>query len=81
MCATAVANRSLVLDLLEWIGTGQRPYAEVMEAWRTSCPRLSIWEDALEHGFVACVSPNGAGSMVEVTASGRAFLHAERITP
>ena len=37
----------LILDFLEWIGGGPRPYAEVMEAWRTSCPRLTVWEDAI----------------------------------
>ena len=25
----------LVLDLLEWLGSGPRPYSEVLEAWRT----------------------------------------------
>ena len=79
MCETAVANRSLVLDLLEWIAAGPRPYADVMDAWRTSCPRLSIWEDALDHGFVTCTT-NGAGTHVELTPAGRAFLHAERGT-
>jgi hypothetical protein len=33
----------LILDLLEWIGPNPRPYAEVLEAWRTSCPRLAMW--------------------------------------
>ena len=33
----------LVLDLVEWIGRKPRAYAEVMEAWRTSCPRLPVW--------------------------------------
>ncbi len=30
---------ALVLDLLKWIGPRPRSYAEVLEAWRTSCPR------------------------------------------
>jgi hypothetical protein len=33
---------ALILDLLEWIGPQSRPYTEVMDAWRTSCPRLSV---------------------------------------
>src|SRR5215203_3795036 len=37
---------SLVLDLLEWIDGEPRPYVEVLEAWRTSCPRLPVWEEA-----------------------------------
>jgi hypothetical protein len=57
---------SLVLDLLEWIGPEPRPYVEVIDAWRTSCPRLPVWEDATERGFIArrgplvLVSPAGA---------------------
>lgn len=43
---------SLILDLLEWIGPSSRPYAEVIEAWRTSCPRLPVWEDANERGLL-----------------------------
>ena len=42
----------LILDLLEWIGPNPRPYAEVLEAWRTSCPRLPVWEDATAQGFI-----------------------------
>ena len=37
---------TLILDLLEWIGPGHRAYTEMMDAWRTSCPRLPVWEDA-----------------------------------
>ena len=41
----------LILDLLEWMGPNPRPYGEVIEAWRTSCPRLPVWEDANDRGF------------------------------
>ena len=41
---------ALILDLLEWLASSERSYAEVMEAWRTSCPRLPVWEDAMEIG-------------------------------
>ena len=37
---------ALILDLLEWIGPDSRPYPEVIGAWRTSCPRLPVWEEA-----------------------------------
>jgi hypothetical protein len=43
----------LTVDFLAWLAPAPRPYAEVMEAWRTSCPRLTVWEDVLEAGFVA----------------------------
>ena len=35
------------LQLLAWIAERPRTYAETMDAWRTSCPRLSVWEDAI----------------------------------
>jgi D-3-phosphoglycerate dehydrogenase len=69
---------TLILDLLEWIGPGSRPYAEVIEAWRTSCPRLPIWEDANELGFVTTYHQPGLGILVTVTPVGTAFLHAQR---
>lgn len=43
----------LVSDLVEWVGRG-RPYAEVMDAWKTSCPRLPVWEEALRRGLLTC---------------------------
>ena len=63
------APESLVLDLVQSIEAGPRAYAEVMEAWRTSCPRLTVWEDAVDRGLVA-----RAGALVEITAAGRALL-------
>jgi hypothetical protein len=39
-----------VLDLLEWIGRESRPYSEVIEVWRTSCPKLPVWEEANARG-------------------------------
>ena len=41
----------LILDLLEWVGREPRSYADVIDAWRTSCPRLTVWEDAMDRGF------------------------------
>jgi len=72
-----IENKALVLDLVEWIAREPRPYAQVMDAWRTSCPRLPIWEDAVDLGFVVRTR-NGAGPFVEVTSAGRAFLRSER---
>ena len=73
-----IANKALVLDLVEWIAQKPRAYTEVMDAWRTSCPRLPIWEDAVDHGLVVRRVANGAGPIVEVTDAGRAFLRDER---
>jgi hypothetical protein len=54
---------NLILDLLEWIGPGERPYLETMEAWRTSCPRLPVWEDATDLGFIERRHQPGRGAL------------------
>jgi hypothetical protein len=69
---------ALILDLLEWIGPGPRAYSDVMEAWRTSCPRLPVWEDANERGFVERQHREGIGTFISVTQSGRDFLEEHR---
>lgn len=62
-------NEALVLDLVEWLVAGPRLYTDVMDAWRTSCPRLTIWEDAVDAHYV-----QRRGDMVHVTEQGRTFL-------
>lgn len=64
----------LVLDLVEWVAKQPRSYRDVLEAWRTSCPRLAVWEEALDQGYVARSAGDGRGATVHVTASGRSFL-------
>lgn len=64
----------LVLDFLEWLAVEPRPYSEVMERWRTSCPRFTIWEDVLDAGFVARRCEAGAQMLVHLTPSGESFL-------
>jgi hypothetical protein len=66
----------LILDLLEWIGPRPRPYAEVIEVWRTSCPRLPVWEEAGTRGFLTREHLEGVGAAVSVSATGREFLAA-----
>lgn len=68
---------ALVLDLLEWIGPETKPYREVMDAWRTSCPRLPVWEEANERGFLE-YRPSGAETLVAVSALGTRFLAQRR---
>jgi hypothetical protein len=67
----------LLIDMLEWIAKEDRAYIEVMEAWRTSCPRLPVWEEANERGLVTR-RVSGGVAVVAVTAAGRAFLDAHR---
>jgi len=68
---------ALILDLLEWIGPQSRAYSEVMDAWRTSCPRLPVWEDANERGFIRRHLEDGV-EIISVTALGREFLARHR---
>ena len=68
---------ALILDLLEWIGPDGRPYREVIEAWRTSCPRLPVWEDANERGLIERRAEE-AQPMVCVSALGAKFLAEHR---
>ncbi len=59
-----------VLELLDWIALRRRGYSETLDAWKTHCPRLSAWEDALADRLVE-VRRNGDGEPVVVlTASG-----------
>jgi hypothetical protein len=67
------ATDPLVLDLVEWIAKAPRLYAEVIESWRTSCPRLTIWEDAVDRGYVARETVAG-GVRVTITKDGEKFL-------
>ena len=72
---------ALILDLLEWIAAAPRSYEEVMEAWRTSCPRLPVWEDASDRGFVVRERSDGQGVRVLLTPAGREFLTGKRTRP
>lgn len=69
---------NLILDLLEWLGPEPRPYPDVMEAWRTSCPKLPVWEEANERGFIEQCQQPGRGALVFVSAQGVAHLRARR---
>ena len=66
----------LTLQFLTWVGEAPRTYGDAMDAWRTSCPRLSIWDDAVRDGLVRV--ENGHGPMrqsrVMLTARGRTLL-------
>ncbi|MPZ11071.1 MAG: hypothetical protein GEU89_12805 [Kiloniellaceae bacterium] len=64
----------LILDLVEWVARRPRPYAEVMEAWRTSCPRLPVWEDAVDRGLVERRAEAGGDPLVGVTTAGLDYL-------
>jgi hypothetical protein len=64
---------ALIFDLLEWVASGERTYEEVMDAWRTSCPKLPVWEDANDRGLITQQQTNGR-TVVRITAAGLALL-------
>ncbi len=69
---------ALTLDLLQWIEKRPRPYREVMDAWRTSCPALPVWEHVCDSGFVVRRDRQGSGIIVSLTPAGRAYLARQR---
>ena len=62
-------NESLVADLVGWVARSPRGYSEVMAVWRSTCPRLTVWEDSVDGGYVRV-----RGRTVVVTARGIRFL-------
>lgn len=69
---------TLILDLLAWLATEPRPYGEVIEAWRTSCPKLPVWEEANERGFILRRRASGGGALVSLSAAGAEHLSVNR---
>ena len=65
-----VSLAPLIADFLDWLDREPRTYADVMDAWRTSCPRLTVWEDAIDGGLV-CRERHGDVTFVVVTEAGR----------
>jgi len=69
------AATSLTLQLLEWIAERERTYAQTMEAWQSSCPRLTVWEDAVADGLVRVQRRT-----VLLTAAGTELLRTQPVT-
>jgi hypothetical protein len=65
----------LLVQFLDWVASRPRTYAEAMDAWRTSCPRLSVWEDAVLDDLIQFES-GGPSEEAEVTLTprGKAIL-------
>ena len=61
------------VQLLEWLAERPRTYGEAMDVWRSHCPRLTIWEDALADGLVRIER-----SCVLLTSAGRAVVERQR---
>lgn len=72
---------ALVLDLVEWVAKEPRTYSSVMDAWRTSCPRLTVWEDAVDRDLVRTEAGGENGVYVIVSDRGRELLKASHRAP
>ena len=68
----------LTIDFLAWLQAVPRSYAEVMDVWRTSCPRLTIWEDAIDAGLVMHLRAPDEPAAVGVTDKGLKMLATHR---
>ena len=71
---------NLILDLLEWPAIHDRSYQEVIEAWRTSCPKLPVWEDANDRGLVMSLEVEGS-TVIRPTSVGLRLLERQRPKP
>ncbi len=71
-------STGLLLQFLPWVTARPRTYRETMDAWRTSCPRLSVWEDACADGLVrleGAASGVQSEAWVKLTATGTERLN------
>lgn len=66
------SHDALTLQMLDWIEQGKPSYAEVLDVWKSTCPRLTIWEDACASGFVDAAA--GMAGKVSLTEKGKRFL-------
>lgn len=64
----------LIRDLVVWCAAAPRAYADVLEAWRTSCPRLTVWEEAVDRGLLKRAFDPERGALVVITERGRALV-------
>lgn len=70
----ASVTTSLTRDLLAWIDQSPRTYEETLDVWKTSCPHLAIWDDAVSDGLVRVERGGAFGARVRLTEAGRALL-------
>ena len=65
----------LLLQFLAWVAARPRTYEEAMDAWRSSCPRLTVWDDAVLDGFIQIESAGALSqSPVTLTPKGKDIL-------
>ncbi|MDX6439014.1 MAG: hypothetical protein QOF45_1597 [Gaiellaceae bacterium] len=59
------------LELLTWVTSRTRTYEDVVDAWKSNCPRYAVWDDAVTAGLVTA-----GREAVALTDSGLALLDA-----
>lgn len=65
----------LLVQFLAWVARHPRTYSEAMDAWRSTCPRHTVWEDALMDGLIELEAKDaGRETFVSLTPQGRAIL-------
>lgn len=68
----------LLRDLVAFVAPAPLPLAQVMDAWRTSCPRLTVWEDAIDQGLVEVVRSEDGALLVRPGKAALAMLETLR---
>jgi nicotinamidase/pyrazinamidase len=69
-------HSALTLQFLAWIAERPRTYQDVMEVWRSTCPRRTVWEDTTRAGLVRFEA--GDEARVSLTARGERALSGRR---
>jgi D-3-phosphoglycerate dehydrogenase len=64
----------IMVQFLQWVADRPRSREDVMEAWRSSCPRFPVWEDARAEGLIRQCGGERGEHRVELTERGRAVL-------
>ena len=66
----------LTIQLLSWLAARPRSYAELKDAWRSTCPLTCAWEDAFNDGLAALAAggERSDGARVVLTPKGWAAL-------
>jgi hypothetical protein len=65
-----------IRELLAWVAARPRSYDDAIEAWKTSCPQLSVWDDAVSDGLVRIARGHRGSATVTLTELGRVALEA-----
>ena len=64
----------IMIQFLQWVAARPRTREDVMDAWKSSCPRFPVWEDARAEGLVRQSGGDSGLHRVELTARGRRAL-------